>query len=1034
MLEALIKACVHKRAAVVVLTLVAACFGVYAYLRTPIEAFPDVTNVQTTVIAQAPGLAPAEIERQVTVPLERALNGTPGMLQMRSESLFGLSLITLTFQDDADSFRSRTLVTERAGNAELPEGISVELAPDATPLGEVYQFSVQSDRHSPEEIRAQLQWTISRVLRQVTGVGDVVMFGGFLKELHVEVDPARLQAHNLTLQDVSSALEKSNLNVGGGFLNHGDQELTIRSVGYVKDAGDIKAVVLTTEGGTPVTVGDVARVLLSHTPRRGAVGMNLEKEVVEGFVLMRRGENPSDVLDGIHAKVDELNSTILPKGMQIVPFYDRSNLVKKTLSTVHDNLLHGALLIIGVVWLFLRSLKASLIVAAVIPLSLLTAFTGLYLLHLPANLISMGAIDFGILVDGAVILVENVMHETHTHHPKTARERLRLVTRAALDVSRPTFFAMAIIIAALIPVFTLERVEGRIFRPLALTYSFALTGALVFALTVVPALAALTLTRNLDASEPRFLVVMRNGYRSLLEWLSTRRLTVVMGAALLLGAAVLVGSRVGTEFLPELDEGDVVVFVEMPPSVALASGQQILLETRRRLLAFPEVSGILSEEGRPEDGTDNEGVNMSETFVHFKPREQWPKGVTDKEQIVDEMRESLSEIPGVRFNFSQPIKDNVEEAVSGVRGKVVLKVFGESLDTMRETLQRALVVLKDVPGIVDLDLYRDTSVPELQISLNRQALAREGISVEAAQDVIETALAGRIVTQLWEGEKEIPIRVSLPPAEHDDTSRVADLQLQGARGPVPLRDVANLGVAVGRASINRESNSRFMALKFNVEGRDMGSVIKEAMAVVQAKLPPPEGYFFVWGGEFENQKRAMGRLAVIVPISLLAVFALLYSALGSARAASSVLLVAPLALTGGLFAVALGHVVLSVSAAIGFIALLGQVSLSGLLVLSAVDAQRELGLAPMAAAIAGATQRFRALLMTTLLAILGLLPMVVSTGVGSETQRPFATVIVGGMVTTLLVTLFALPLVYALIMPKTRTKDAELEEAELEVA
>jgi cobalt-zinc-cadmium resistance protein CzcA len=833
---------------------------------------------------------------------------------------------------------------------------------------------------------------------------------------------------------VSSALEKSNLNVGGGFLNHGDQELTIRSVGYVKDADDVKAVVLTTEGGTPVTVGDVARVLLSHTPRRGAVGMNLEKEVVEGFVLMRRGENPSDVLDGIHAKVDELNSTILPKGMQIVPFYDRSNLVKKTLSTVHDNLLHGALLIIGVVWLFLRSLKASLIVAAVIPLSLLTAFTGLYLLHLPANLISMGAIDFGILVDGAVILVENVMHETHTHHPKTAGERLRLVTRAALDVSRPTFFAMAIIIAALIPVFTLERVEGRIFRPLALTYSFALTGALVFALTVVPALAALTLTRNLDASEPRFLVVMRNGYRSLLEWLSTRRLTVVMGAALLLGAAVLVGSRVGTEFLPELDEGDVVVFVEMPPSVALASGQQILLETRRRLLAFPEVSGILSEEGRPEDGTDNEGVNMSETFVHFKPREQWPKGVTDKEQIVDEMRESLSEIPGVRFNFSQPIKDNVEEAVSGVRGKVVLKVFGESLDTMRETLQRALVVLKDVPGIVDLDLYRDTSVPELQISLNRQALAREGISVEAAQDVIETALAGRIVTQLWEGEKEIPIRVSLPPAEHDDTSRVADLQLQGARGPVPLRDVANLGVAVGRASINRESNSRFMALKFNVEGRDMGSVIKEAMAVVQAKLPPPEGYFFVWGGEFENQKRAMGRLAVIVPISLLAVFALLYSALGSARAASSVLLVAPLALTGGLFAVALGHVVLSVSAAIGFIALLGQVSLSGLLVLSAVDAQRELGLAPMAAAIAGATQRFRALLMTTLLAILGLLPMVVSTGVGSETQRPFATVIVGGMVTTLLVTLFALPLVYALIMPKTRTKDAELEDAELEAA
>jgi heavy metal efflux system protein len=420
---------------------------------------------------------------------------------------------------------------------------------------------------------------------------------------------------------------------------------------------------------------------------------------------------------------------------------------------------------------------------------------------------------------------------------------------------------------------------------------------------------------------------------------------------------------------------------------------------------------------------------MSETFVHFKPREQWPSGV-EKEHLVDEMRESLSDLPGVRFNFSQPIKDNVEEAVSGVRGKVVLKVFGESLDTMRSTLQQALLVLKDVPGIVDLDLYRDTSVPELQIALDRQALAREGISVDAAQQVIETALAGRIVTQLWEGEKEVPIRVSLPPGEHDDSARVGDLQVQGVHGLVPLRDIASLNVAIGRASINRESNSRFMALKFNVEGRDMGSTIKEAMAVVQAKLPPPEGYFFVWGGEFENQKRAMGRLAVIVPISLLAVFALLYSALGSARAATSVLIIAPLALTGGIFAVAIGHVVLSVSAAIGFIALLGQVSLSGLLVLSAIDAQREAGLERMPAAIAGATQRFRALLMTTLLAILGLLPMVVSNGVGSETQRPFATVIVGGMFTTLFVALFILPLVYALIMPKQRVSTEEAEALE----
>jgi cobalt-zinc-cadmium resistance protein CzcA len=1030
-LEKLIRACVNKRFAVLVVTLAVAIYGVHAYLGTSIEAFPDVTNVQITVIAQSPGLAPEEVERQITVPLERSLNGTPGMLQLRSESLFGLSLVTLTFDDDADNFRSRTMVSERVGTAELPTGVGAELAPDATPLGEIYQFRVQSERHSPEELRAQLEWTIGRVLRQVPGVADVVAFGGFLKELRVEVDPARLSAHGLTLAEVTEALENSNLNVGGGFLRHGDQELTVRSVGYLKDAEDVKSIVLRSEQGTPVTVGDVARVLLSHTPRRGSVGMNLEPEIAEGFVLLRRGENPSEVLAGVHQKVSELNDRILPKGVKIVPFYDRSTLVSHTLSTVHDNLLHGALLIVGVVWIFLRSLRASLSVAVVIPLSILTAFIGLYALHLPANLISMGAIDFGILVDGAVILVENVMHETGLHKPKTKRQALELVTRAALDVSRPTFYAMAIIIAALIPVFTLQRVEGRIFRPLALTYSFALTGALIFALTVVPALSALLLTgKASDVKEFAIFTRLREGYAAWLERLFTKRLLVGLGALGLLVLGGLVLARVGTEFLPELDEGDVVVFVEMPPSIALESGQTVLQEVRRKFLEFPEVLSTLSEHGRPEDGTDNEGVNMSETFVRFKPEAQWRHGM-GKEQLIEAMRASVSQIPGVRFNFSQPIKDNVEEAVSGVRGKVVLKIFGQDLEAMRSTLERAVGVLKHVPGIVDLDLYRDTSVPQLQIKLDRKALAREGISVTTAQKLIETSLAGRITTEIWEGEKQVPVRVSLPASERDDTTQIGDLRLPSASGQVPLRDVANLDVAVGRASINREANSRYMALKFNVENRDMGSTIREAMSVVEQQVKPPDGHFFVWGGEFENQARAMGRLEVIVPISLIAVFGLLYSALGSARAAGTILAVTPFALTGGLFAVWLGHVVLSVSAAIGFIALLGQVSLAGLLIVSAIDGERLRGAERIPAALAGAKLRFRALLMTTLLAILGLLPMVVSRGVGSETQRPFATVIVGGMVTTLAVSLFVLPVLYAWLMPRVLRSSGEEEEQEL---
>src|SRR5215470_15541471 len=524
MLRRIIEFCVRKRLPVLAITAAIAAYGVKAYLDLPVEAFPDVTNLQVQVIAQFPGLAPEEIERQVTVPIERVLNGTPQMVLMRSESLFGLSLVTLTFDDDADPFRSRAIVTEKMQEADLPEGVELKLAPDDTPLGEVYQFHVVSDRHTDEEMRSELEWAISRILRQVPGVADVVTFGGYLKEIHVEVDPSRLLAHDLTPTDVSNAIAQSNRNVGGGFLLHGDQQLTIRGVGYLLDPHDVKAVVLKSEKGTPVTIGDVSRVTLSHMPRQGTVGYNLENNIAEGFVLMRRSENPSLVLDGVHAKVDELNAGILPKGMRIEPFYDRTTLVEHTLSTVHHNLLFGALLVISVVWLFLRSLKCSLIVASVIPLALLTAFIGLTLIHLPANLISMGAVDFGILVDGAVVLAENVLHEANMQKPKRRRDLLGLIVRSTIDVARPTFFAMAIIIAALIPVFTLQRVEGRIFRPLALTYSFALVGALVFALTMIPALCAVVLRpRDVETHEPRLIGWLRGRYERLIDRLFSRQ-------------------------------------------------------------------------------------------------------------------------------------------------------------------------------------------------------------------------------------------------------------------------------------------------------------------------------------------------------------------------------------------------------------------------------------------------------------------------------------------------------------------------------
>ncbi len=1019
MLKFLIEACVHRRIAAVFFTAVVAAFGIRAYLDTPIEAFPDVTNAQVTVITQMSGYAAPEIERLITVPVERVLNGTPGMTLIRSQSLFGLSLVTLTFRDGADPFNARLLVAQRLTQVDLPDQVQPKLSAEATPLGSVYQFRLTSDRHDLYELRSELEYTVTRVIRQVQGVADLVAFGGFLKEVHVEPDPARLHAAGITLIELDEALARSSSNVGGGFLRRGEQELTIRSLGFLESAEDIKNIVLRSRGGSAITVGDVADVKQSHTPRRGSVAWNDSTDIVMGTVLMRRGENPSLVLAGIHQKVRELNEEILPAGMKIEALYDRSTLIDKTLATVNDNLLHGFVLVVGIVWLFLRSIYGSAIVAVVIPLSLLSAFLGLHALGLPANLISMGAIDFGILVDGAMVLVENVQHALRHQRPKDRREVIRVVIQSAIDVGKPTLYAMLIIIVALLPVFTLQSVEGRIFRPLALTYAFALLGALVFALTVVPALCAFAFRpSDADKPEPRWQIRMTDGYRRLLGWLLLRRWVALLLALVLLGGGVLAGKGVGTEFLPELDEGDFTVFVEMPASVSLQRGQEILSEVRRRIMQFPEVRETLSAHGRPEDGTDNEGVNASETYVRLHPRDEWRKGV-DKAELTRQMRASLAGIPGVRYNFSQPIKDNVEEAVSGVRGKVVLKIFGEDLAAMRTSLVEAIAVLRKVEGVVELDLFRDATTPQLQIRLDRPALARAGIEVADAQYAIETALAGKIVTRFWEGERVVPVRVILPIGAREDAERIGAITLNGADGArIPLSQVASITSTTGLAKINREGNTRFLALKFNIEDRDVGSTVAEAIRVVGATVKPPEGHRFVWGGEFENQQRATARLKLVVPVAVLLVLALLYTAMNSGRTVLAILLTVPFAQSGGAFALLMADVPLSVSAAIGFITLLGQVSLMGLLLLGATETRRRAGEPLDSALIHGCAERLRPVLMASMLAMFGLLPMALATGVGSETQRPFALVVVGGMVTTLIVSLIVLPVVYRLLTPR----------------
>lgn len=1033
MLRSFISFVVHRRLLALCATLLIALYGVYSYLHTAIEAYPDVTNVQVGVIAQAPGLAPEEVERQITQPLERELNGTPGLVSLRSESYFGLAMVNLVFNDDAQSFTARAEVAQRLPQANLPDGVTPEMAPDYTPLGKIFYYRLQSDRHTLAQLRTEQEWHVVRVLKQVQGVADVVSIGGFVKEFHVEVDPEKLYSLGLSLDDVSDALTKSNRNVGGGLMRRGEQSLIIRGIGLLRTPQEIQEVVVAMRGGAPVTIGDVARVVQAHTPRQGSVGMDEHDDVVQGIVLLKRGENPSVVLDNIHAKVEELANGGLPEGMTMVTNYDRSDLVGHTLKTVQHNLLFGATLIVAVLWLFLRSLRGSLIVATVIPLSLLVAFIGLHWLGMPANLISMGAIDFGIMVDGAVVLAENIIRNARLRKPQTANDMRHIIVDSAVAVAKPTLFAMAIVIAALIPVFSLQSIEGRIFRPLAMTYSFALLGALVFAMGLVPALCAIFLRpKDVLVEEPKVFDHMHHGYQS---WISRilngagRRMTTLLVFIVVMVIAGVSVKWLGTEFLPELDEGDAYVLVQMPASVSLQKGQEVLRDVRLRLKVFPEVISVTTEQGRPESGTDNETINLAKALVRLKPHDAWRKGLT-KPELIEQMRATLGEIPGISFNFAQPIRDSVEESTSGARGQVVLKLFGPDISTLRGILEKTVSLTKNIPGVVDLGLYRDAPAPQVHVEFDRQSLARQGIAMETAQKTLEMALAGNIATTLWEGEYPVPVRVRLPYVDRMDEERIRNIAIPLPNGgSVPLHSVGAVSIKIGNSSIFREGNARYMALKFNVEGRDIGSVVKDTLATFKENVKLPEGYQALWGGEWENQQRAAARLKVVVPLSLLIVYALLFSALGHARSAAVILLCAPFAMVGGIAALHLTGIELSISAAIGFIALLGQVALAGLLVISSVEELRRQGMPMMQALVEGAAERMRSILLVALLALLGLLPMALSTGVGSETQRPFASVIVGGMVLLPLVALVLLPVLYALMGPKNMLTQEEIDES-----
>ena len=1015
MLERLIDLAVRRRIATLVLTVGFALFGIHTLSRLKIEAFPDVTNVQVMVITLDPGQAPEEVEKQVTIPIERALFGVPNVLVQRSITSFGLSQVIVTFEDGVDIYFARQQVAEKLPSAEVPEGIVPTLGPNDTPVGQVYQYTLESDHHSPSELRSWQDWVVEKHLMRVSGVADVVSFGGYQKEYHVLADPARLRASGLTLKELIGAVAGSNGATSGGYVQYGETEFVVRSRGYLQSAADIERAVVTAENGTPVLVRNVAKVVEGYTPRRGAVARGESIDSIEGTVLLRRGENPREVLTGVHEAVERINRDVLPKGMRIVPFYDRTKLVDSTLSTAAHNMLEGATLVALVLWLFLRALSGSFAVAVTMPLALFSAFAGLHLAGVPANMMSVGAIDFGILLDGAVILVENVYRHMAEKKPAPG-EVVDVVAKASKEVVRPILFSLSIIVAAMLPVFTLERVEGRIFRPVALTFAFALAGALFFTLTCVPALTVV-LMRHVEVreTEPRFLVFLRAKYLDALRRLLKHPVITCLAAVPILALAVILVPRLGTEFLPEMNEGDIHVTVTMPTETSLERGAEVLRDLRLVLLKFPEVDDVLTEQGHPEDGTDDEAPNQAETFVLMKPESEWKSGRT-KEQVVNAMRTELEKRPGIDYNFSQPIKDRVEESISGIRGQIVVKIYGDDLTLMHEKLTDVERVLSATNGARDVEIYRAGKAQHIVADIDREATSRVGLPVKDVEETLASAYGGTLATAMWEGERRVGVRVKLPSPQEGDTYAVGRLEVPAGSMRLPLGTLANVHVDMGRTQINREQGGRFLALKCNIEGRDMGSFVDEAQANVKKSVQLPEGYYLTWGGEFENQRRAMKRLMFIVPISIGVIFMLLYLTFRSALPAIVVLLDVPFATVGGVFALYLTHNVLSVSAAVGFITLFGVAVMDGVLLVTYIrQAHAEHGSDSKDAIMKAVAQRLRPVLMTAILAALGRVPAAMSHAIGSETLRPFAIVIIGGLISSTLLTLLILPTLYELV-------------------
>jgi cobalt-zinc-cadmium resistance protein CzcA len=1000
-------------------------WGVISFHTLPVEAYPDVANNWVQVITQWPGRASEEVEQQVTIPIEIQMNGIAHLANLRSISEFGLSVVTLVFDDESEDLVNRQQVLERLSQVTLPPALNPQLGPDYSPVGQIYFYTLASTnpQYDLMELKSLQDWFLVKQLKSVPNVADVVSFGGVTREYQVRVDPNRLVAYGLSIGQVEQALAANNVNAGGSFVEHGEQAINIRTVGLMSSTDDIGMTLVKAQGGTPVRVRDIAEIVQGPKIRLGQIGKAIHREagrvvdrndVVEGIILLRKGADPDPTLTALHRKIDDLNARLLPPGVRIVPYLDRTDLVHLTTHTVLHNLTEGIVLVVIILFAFLGNVRGALIVAMTIPFSLLFASILLDLRHIPANLLSLGALDFGMVVDGAVVMVENILRHLGRPNPKglSVEDRIR---QAAHEVQRPVFYAIAIIITAYLPIFTLQRVEGRLFRPMAWTVAFALLGALLFSMLLVPVLTSYFYRAGAREWHNPVLEWVTAQYRRALHHAIQHRWLTIGAWLLLLGGSIwLAGSgAIGSEFLPHLDEGAIWARGTLAPSTGPTEGEQITRQARLVFAKFPEVTQVVTQVGRPDDGTDTTGFFNTEYFVDLSPRDEWRPQFHTKDELISAMDRELETIPGALWNFSQPIADNMEEAVSGVKGELAVKLYGDDLKKLEQIADQIVAVMRQIRGVQDLGIFRVIGQPNLNLIVNRGRADRFGINVADVQDAIETAVGGKTVSQILEGERRYDLVVRYEEPYRRTIEDIQNIRLLAPSGErVSLGQLCDARIEDGASMIYREDNSRYIAIKYSIRGRDLGSTVEEAMRGVNARVKLPTGFHIDWAGEYESQQRSQRRLAVIVPITVLVILLILYAAFDSLKWALLIILNFAIAPIGGIFALWATGTHFSVSSGIGFLALFGVSVQTGVIMVEYINQLRARRRPLVEAACEGAVLRLRPIMMTMLVATLGLLPAALSHGIGSDSQRPFAIVIVGGLMAALLISIFLLPTLY----------------------